>query len=141
MNYHCGKERPTALCQCLFSWWRSSCQPSPVERDSPWLISLSWAGLGGTALVSILHRNSPVKVQRVEYNDNSLKWPRLSNSLPHEAASIEQLHISAVRARNLARQQRRKNEKARLQQLMSGSSLDCWQPIIFFQPNVNGVVS
>ena len=48
-------------------------------------------------------------------------------NLPHKDASVEQLHTSAVRARNLARQEHRKNEKAQLQQLMNDSSLECRQ--------------
>ena len=51
----------------------------------------------------------------------------VQQNLPHKAASIEQMHQSAIRARNQAKEYRRKTEKIQLQKLMSHSSLESRQ--------------
>ena len=84
------------------------------------------ARLGGIGLPSLAETaKSELKASKEMTRAQVLEI--VQQNLPHDVASIEQIRRSAVQVRNLARLQCRSNEKARLKQLMSDSSLDSRQ--------------
>ena len=78
------------------------------------------ASLGGIGLLSLADA-APFELEVSKDMTRAQVTEIVQQNLPHQRASVEQVHVSAVRARNMARQKRRKAEKAQLRHLMENS--------------------